>query len=199
MATERIYHQVRGETGLTDVLINIYDSDGNLDVTDGSMTELGSTGIYYYDYTWTTSGDFLAVFTSAEIGYQSTKDIALGLAISSYTPGTTVSYQDIQVDIGEAYNQVLGTTSTIIGRIIGTAEEDIKLVTATTTGYTQAIRYLSDAYVMNHVLAGLGPNSDVESKLINMRDSFEARVRSSLRRQGKDFDNIKPAWVQVNS
>lgn len=45
-----VYYAVRGyRTGQT-VSINIYDSIGNLEITSGSMTELGTTGIYYYNW-----------------------------------------------------------------------------------------------------------------------------------------------------
>ena len=200
MTTERIYHQVRGETGLTDVKIDIYNASGTKVVSAASMTELGTTGIYYYDYTWTTSGSYLFVISSSILSYQDTEEANLGIAVTSYIPTTTVSYSDIKVDIGEAYNQIVGgTTSAVVTQIIGRAENDIVDITGTTVGYTMPIRYLSDAYTINHCLASMGPESNAETKLINMRDYFDKLTEISLRRKGKDIRNIASAWTQVNN
>jgi len=199
MATERIYQSIRGETGLTDVVVSIYNSSGTEVINDAACTELSSTGIYYYDYVWTTSGKFLALFTSSTMNFQAYLSIQLGISVSTYVPTTSVTYIDVRNDVGMVYNMVdIATTSTVITQIIGTAEEDIKLITSTTTGYKQAIRYLSDAYVVNHVLSGAGPESGTEPKLINMRDEFIDRVKTTLRRQGKDYENIVAAMLQIN-
>jgi len=200
MGTHRIYQFVRGETGLTDVKISIYDEDGNKDVDSQTMTELGSTGIYYYDFTWTDAGNYIAFIECATLGYATTKDLKMGVSVADYTPSTTVTYLDIKYDIGEAYNQITGgTTSAIINQLIGRAETDVKDVTGTTAGYTQAIRYLTDAYALNHCLSSLGPESDTETKLINSRNHFMDLAKTAFKRKGKDFDNVKSAWVQVNA
>lgn len=52
------YAANRYASGLTDVKLNLYDPDNSQVVTNGGMTELGSTGIYYYDYTPTKTGTF---------------------------------------------------------------------------------------------------------------------------------------------
>ena len=44
-----VYESERLTTGLADVSINVFDSNGNEVVTGSTMTELGS-GIYYFDY-----------------------------------------------------------------------------------------------------------------------------------------------------
>jgi len=199
MATERIYQSIRGETGLSDVIITIYNSLGTEVITDASCTELGSTGIYYYDYTWTSGDKYLALFSTSTLNYQANQVVQLGIYTSDYVPTTGVTYLDVKYDVGEVYNMIdIATTSTVITQLIGTAEEDIKLITATTTGYKQAIRYLSDAYVVQHALSGAGPESGTEPKLINMRDDFMKRVEITLKRQGKDYNNMVPAWVQIN-
>jgi len=199
MSTYRIYQFVRGETGLTDVKINIWNSSGTQVVSNASMTELGSTGIYYYDFSWTTAGTYIVKVTSDTLGFAATQTVQLGVQVTAYQPSTTVTYLDIKYDIGEAYNQIVGgTTSAIVNQLIGRAETDIKDITGTTTGYTQPIRYLADAYAVNQVLAGLGPESGVETKLINMRDYFMDLTKTSLKRKGKNFENMQPAWVQVN-
>lgn len=204
MVSERIYHQVRGETGLTDVKVYIYDEDGNIDVSNGSCTELGNTGIYYYDFDWSDAGRYLAVFKSSTLNYQGTETVDIGFSVSDYTPSTTVTWADIKYDVGEVWNQVggidnnLGTTSAIVNQLIGRAETDVVDVTGTTAGYTQPIRYLSDAYTITHALGSMGPESDNESKIINMKNEFLKLAKVSFRRKGYDYENIVPAWVQVN-
>ncbi len=54
----------RKVTGLSDVLIDIYDPSSTKLVDNGLMTEIGSTGIYQYEYTLpTTLGTYTAVIT----------------------------------------------------------------------------------------------------------------------------------------
>lgn len=196
---ERIYQSVRGETGLTDVKFNIYNSTGTQVVTNASGTELGSTGIYYYDYDWSTSDKYLVIITSSEMAYQSNQLVYLGTISTSTTPSSSVAYTDVKFDIGQAYNMIdIATTSAVVNAQIVNAEEDVKLITATTDGYVQAIRYLADAYSVNAALGSLGPESELDTKFINMRDEFMNKAKSSLRRKGKDFDNINAAWKQVN-
>ena len=199
MTTYRIYQFVRGETGITDVVISIYNSTGTEVVNDAAMTELGVTGIYYYDYTWTTAGNYICYIASATLGFATTQDLNLGVQVSSYTPSTTLTYLDVKYDIGEAWNQIdSATTSALINQLIGRAEDDVKIVTGTTAGYKQPIRYLTDAYAINHCLASLGPESDVETKLLNMRDHFIDLAKTAFRRKGKDYDGIQSAWAVVN-
>jgi hypothetical protein len=50
------YTSKRSKSGLTDVLIDIYNSAGSKVVDAEAMTELGSTGTYYYDYTPASTG-----------------------------------------------------------------------------------------------------------------------------------------------
>lgn len=200
MATERIYQQVRGETGLTDVKITVYNSAGTAEVTSQDMTEVGSTGIYYYDFTYTSAGNYTAVVSSSSLGFQATQTVSIAM---SYPVGE-IGYLDIKADIGEAYNQVgginnnLGTTSAILQRLIARAETDVTDVTGTTTGYNQPIRYLADAYALTHCLSSLGPESDNETKILNMRNNFIELAKTAFRRKGKDYDNIAPAWVHIN-
>lgn len=53
-----VYESRRLTTGLSDVKIDIWDPNGNLVVSQQSMTELGS-GIYYYDYTVGSVGAYI--------------------------------------------------------------------------------------------------------------------------------------------
>ena len=53
-----VYESKRLITGLSDVVITLWDPDGNEIITGSSMTELGS-GIYYFDYTPTSVGTYI--------------------------------------------------------------------------------------------------------------------------------------------
>lgn len=200
MATERIYQQVRGETGLTDVKITVYNSSGTAEVSNQDMTEVGSSGIYYYDFTYTSAGNYTAVVSSSTLNFQATQTVSVAM---SY-PAGEIGYLDIKTDIGEAYNQIgginnnLGTTSAIVQRLIARAETDVKDVTGTTANYTQPIRYLADAYSLAHCMASLGPESENATQLLNMKTHFIDLAKVAFRRKGKDYENIVPAWVHVN-
>ncbi len=65
MAHRIVYASRRYISGLTNVLLNLYDPDNSQVVTNGTMTELGSTGTYYYDYTPTQTGTFTGTADSA--------------------------------------------------------------------------------------------------------------------------------------
>lgn len=103
MTTQRIWQSVRGETGLTDVLITIYDSAGTASVTDQSMTELDATGVYYYDFTLPTSGRYLCKVTSSSIGFLATQEVYLAEsgAATLYTPtsGAYCEVTDVQEEM----------------------------------------------------------------------------------------------------
>jgi len=66
MATKRIYYNARAFTSaLTDIKIDIYNS-ANTKVTDAqTLSELGSTGVYYYDFTTSSTGTFYCIIDSA--------------------------------------------------------------------------------------------------------------------------------------
>ena len=53
------YTALQHTSGLTDCTIDIYNDDGVSQVSAGAMTEIGSTGVYYYDYTPTTADKYL--------------------------------------------------------------------------------------------------------------------------------------------
>jgi len=55
-----VYAAFKYTSGLTDVTVTIIDlSDGSEELTATTMTEAGSTGIYTYSHTYTSTGDYL--------------------------------------------------------------------------------------------------------------------------------------------
>jgi hypothetical protein len=52
-------------TSLGDVVLNLWDTDNVQVLTSQVMTELGSTKIYYYDYTPLKLGDYTGYIDSA--------------------------------------------------------------------------------------------------------------------------------------
>lgn len=65
MAHRIVYAARRYISGLTDVKLNLYDPDNSQVVTNGTMTEVGSTGVYYYDYTPSQTGTFSGYIDSS--------------------------------------------------------------------------------------------------------------------------------------
>ena len=59
-----LYRAKRNTTGLTDVKIDIWDNSGTKVVNAQTLTEL-SDGLYYYDYTLSSTGNFLYNITCA--------------------------------------------------------------------------------------------------------------------------------------
>jgi len=117
------YAAKRYTSGLTDVLIQIYNPSSTQVVTDGVMTEVASTGVYIYNYTpvvegWHTylvdsatepkldSGSFLSDYTTTdsattEDDYGTTYDLAKFMQIVSYVPDiNTVGTARVKETIG---------------------------------------------------------------------------------------------------
>lgn len=111
-------------------------------------------------------------------------------------PNTTA----VHADIGQAWTSIEGTTTTIIGRMITRAQNDIKDITGTTTGNTEdrAIRALADAYAIQHVMGSLGPETGKDTSLIDIRDRFYKDADQSLRKKGKSLDYYNIQFEQVN-
>ena len=59
-----LYRAKRNTLGLTDVKIDIWDDSGTKVVNADTLTEL-SNGLYYYDYTLSSTGNFLYNITCA--------------------------------------------------------------------------------------------------------------------------------------
>lgn len=83
MVTKRIYGTARNyETGLSPT-ITIFNPGGVEVISSSTMTELGSEGIYYYDYTPTVNGNHIGIITLGarneyeiiEVGCNSTQRI----------------------------------------------------------------------------------------------------------------------------
>jgi hypothetical protein len=84
--TQRLtYISWRRTTGITDVKVTVYNASNSVVVNAGTMTELAN-GIYYYDYTPTSSGTFIWYADSAT--YPAPLS---GSFVSDYTTTTTAT------------------------------------------------------------------------------------------------------------
>ena len=64
--TQRVYAMgYRYQSSITDLKVSVFTPDGVLDIDSATMTELDSTGIYYYDYTASAEGDYACYISSA--------------------------------------------------------------------------------------------------------------------------------------
>ena len=66
-----IYYAPKGHGSSLTVTISIYDTVGSAEVSSGSMTELESTGIYYYNFYPRKRTTYLAVMDCTERPYKS--------------------------------------------------------------------------------------------------------------------------------
>jgi hypothetical protein len=199
MTTKRIYFSARRRTGLTDVKVSIYNDASTVIINEAIMTELSSSGVYYYDFTTSTTDAYVALMNVASLGLESPPfEFSIGLAVGTYTPTSSVTYSDIRDDVGKAWNMIDGTTSAIVSRLIGRAEEDVKDITGTTAGFKRPIRYMTDAYVIDHGLAGGQPQALGKDRLISMRDKFYELADVALLRKGYNFKNIRPKLYVSN-
>ena len=98
--------------------------------------------------------------------------------------------QDIKKDIGEAYNSIDGTTVMVVNNLIERAKKRVIAISGTTTGNSQdlAIRSFADVYALQHVLAGLGPDTVGQDSMMEMRDFFMEEANMALKVIGKSKD-----------
>lgn len=103
---------------------------------------------------------------------------------------TNPTEQDIKKDIGEAYNSIEGTTVMVVENLIDRAQKRVRAITGTTTGNSHdlAIRSFADVYTLQHVLAGLGPDTVGQDHLMQMRDFFKEEATQALKVIGKSMD-----------
>lgn len=111
---------------------------------------------------------------------------------------TNPIYTDIQYDVGEARATLDGSTA--INSMLTKAKTFIKNITGTTTGdvHDMAIRSLADAFVVNAMINGLGPESGGTVPLELSRNQFIKDADDSLRLIGKSLDGVKIKFSQVN-
>jgi len=110
------------------------------------------------------------------------------------------NYTDVKRDVGDVWAGIDGTTTIIVKSMIDRAQVVIKNITGTTTGDNQdaAIRALSDAFAVQNVLGGLGPETGDKEALINMRDKFYSDADQALRVMAKSLNYYKVQFNQVN-
>ena len=104
---------------------------------------------------------------------------------------TNPTSSDINDDLGEAYDDIDGTTTTVVTRLITKAKATIKEITGTTTGYDTPIRELANAYCCQQILGSRSyQNVGVEGlnigqkEILNMRDNFILYAEKALRVKG---------------
>jgi len=117
-----------------------------------------------------------------------------------------VTTTNVHIDIGEVWDGISGTTTTIIGGLITKSEDTIKLLTGTTSGYDLAIRNYADFLAVQNVLGGRdGVSIAIEGvslgakELIEMRDKFLDETDKVLKIAGFNFDGVKMLIEQVNN
>jgi hypothetical protein len=78
--------QFKAPTGRVDVKINIYDTGGVQIVADQPMTELGTTGVYYYLWTPVAQGEFVVLCET--LGIEDTVEITVDEGFGSIKVGS---------------------------------------------------------------------------------------------------------------
>ena len=112
-----------------------------------------------------------------------------------------VTNADIKVDVGDVWSAVssnLGTTTTVLNSLLSRARNRIIAITGTTTGYDEVIRPLADAYTVQRIMGGLGPETDPNRTLQGMRDDFIREATMSLKVKGFSPDGLHMHFDQVN-
>lgn len=107
--------------------------------------------------------------------------------------GTQVKY-----DIGEVWDAITGTTTTIINSFITKAELVVSDIVGSTTDMDIAVRSLADAFAVGRVLGGLGPATVADKNMQQMRDDFRKDAENSLRVKGYTIDGLHAKFEQVN-
>lgn len=113
---------------------------------------------------------------------------------------TNPNYVEIHADIGNAWDAIDGTTTTIVQRHIDRARAVIKNITGTTAGNMQdiSIRALADAFAVQNAMAGLGPESVNLDAYEMIRDRFYEDARNALNVKGYSLDGKYIRFTQVN-
>lgn len=134
-------------SGISDAVLNLYDPDGTQVVTNGSMTELGSTGVYYYDYTATKVGTYVGYMDSAsQPNKQPVEFDIMSVDASSASSGTlyctTLELLEFLGLVSEIPAFVEGSDSS--NESIGTGDD------STTTFYLDHNNVIDGSYVFYH-------------------------------------------------
>lgn len=110
------------------------------------------------------------------------------------------NYVEIHADIGNAWDAIDGTTTTIVNRNIERAQKTIRAITGTTSGDSRdvAIRALAAGFAVQNAMAGLGPESVNMDAYGVIRDRFYEDAKESLRVIGYSLDGKHIRFSQVN-
>lgn len=155
MASRRITIQAKGKaTGLSDVLIYIYDEDGNVEVNGTAMTEdANQSGYYYYDFSTSTTGWYTYVVQCASRSFERFGEVYVGTPAAVVTTTSGVTFAELRADLGEVYDTLVNGT-TALSHLLSRAEQKIRDVTGTTTGYEMPIRDYCNYLACRQALGG---------------------------------------------
>lgn len=110
---------------------------------------------------------------------------------------TNPTLADIQADIGYAADYMKDGT-TAINSQLAKAQQDVRDITATTTGHDMAIRNLACAYSVNAALGGVSPTSNTGVVFANMRNDFSDKSSKALMKKGFSLDGKHIRFNKVN-
>jgi len=111
----------------------------------------------------------------------------------------TVTSTDIHRDVGEVWDAINGTTTTIVSALITRAENMVTLAAGTSSGYDVAVRELADAYVVDNVIGGLdGVSKTIGSITVGRKDLLEKRNKHfEMFEKALKFKGVNPNGVVV--
>ena len=144
-----LYTAKRATSGLTDVKIDIYNSTNTKVVNQGVMTEIGSTGMYYYEYTPVSAGWHIWTADSATQPSMSESSF-----LSDYTTDSTASTSESTYGTTQElarYMNIEGLVPSI--EASGTARARENLGTgdnSNTLFYTDNSKVLADTYTFSY-------------------------------------------------
>jgi len=116
-----------------------------------------------------------------------------------------VTLANVRADIGELYASMDNGT-TAVASLITRAENFVKLLSSTTTGYDAVIRPLSDAMCCNHILGGIDPvNKTIGSLSVGNKDIrgmqtyFKSEAKKAMTIKGYSLDGLKILFTDTEN
>jgi len=117
----------------------------------------------------------------------------------------TVTTTAVHADVGELWDAIEGTTTTVINNLIERAQEVIASVDGGSSSHDIVVRPLADAFVVRHVMGGLdgvqksiGPLSVGRKELLQMKESFEKEANNNAMIKGYTLDGISAKFEFAN-
>ena len=161
-----VYTAHRHTSGLSDVTVTIIDlSDGSEELTATTMTEAGSTGVYTYAHTYTSTGDFQVQCNSTSIPRLGDETYVVMAGYVAPTPPITNAYLSIAdfrsitgININEAGNTAVQTAIAYFIPIINRHTGKTTAVPWTTSDDEYEMVQMANAYGVAHQLMVQGWN-----------------------------------------